>query len=591
MFDRRTSLLLLFALTCAAYLLRVIGTESSVLFAHDVQIVRQSMELGQRLLNLSEYDTQFQTGFKYPLSLSYYLTGVYGLFFVAGRALGLFDSLFAFQSYLFAARETMYTLAVLALNLISVLLVPAIFFAQRAVNKMHAGWLAAGLAAFNLLLVHFAHQPRPHVPFATIGFCAVCLLVMAAYRVGGWPILYMASFVAALTVGALQSGVLIVIPYLLMLALRPWRQGKFYLADLVSVKTLFSIVLFILACLALYPDLVGEYGLVILDLLNGTVTRFTLGSQSHSFSLELFSIANIPQFVSRMQTYSPLLTLLLPFALIYFVAACRRRFLLLLIGLPFPILNLLLWSAFFGTFPRITAVLIPFIIFGAAFLVEDIVVLVSRKSGISLRRLRGLVFLALLLPSAVTSMRFVWVTAQTDTRTLAVDWVNENISNGETILLNFHYSGLLPTNDAIQRQATDFPDSVGAYWQWLQGESDLRAPRYNLYTAGYWRRLDDSAGARERFVERAGIRYLLVRSLVSLKSVEDLVAYAQSQGRLVRTFCPGYNMLVAELPDDLFYEAWRQLWQLERPGPFVAVYDLQQPPEPTGNERFCQTTP
>ena len=234
MFDKRNSLLLLVALTCVAYLLRVIGTESSVIFAQDVQIVRQSMEVGQRLLNQSVYNTQFQSGFKYPLSLSYYLTGVYGLFFVAGRALGLFDSLPAFQSFLFSARETMYLLAVLALNLISVILIPAIFFAQRATNRTHVGWLAAGLVSFNLLLVHFGHQPRPHVPFATIGFCAVGLSVLAGYRVGGWPIVYAASFVAALSVGTLQSGILIVIPYALMFALRPWHQGEFHLAELIS---------------------------------------------------------------------------------------------------------------------------------------------------------------------------------------------------------------------------------------------------------------------------------------------------------------------------------------------------------------------
>ena len=97
-------------------------------------------------------------------------------------------------------------------------------------------------------------------------------------------------------------------------------------------------------------------------------------------------------------------------------------------------------------------------------------------------------------------------------------------------------------------------------------ENESLAPRYNLYSASYWRSLDDTAEARDAFIERADIRYLLVRSVVSLKSVEDAVAYAQSRGRLVGIFCPGYDLLVAELPDDLFYEAWRQVWQLERPG-------------------------
>ena len=151
-------------LTAIAYGLRVIGAESSAIYAHDTQLVRQSLELGQRLLGNQSQNPTLQTGTKYPLTLTFLLTGVFGATFVTGQLVGAFSSVSAFRDYLFSNRETIYLLSVLALNLVSVCLIPALFYAQRS-KKAHSGWLAAGIAAFNLLLVHFGRQPRPHVPF------------------------------------------------------------------------------------------------------------------------------------------------------------------------------------------------------------------------------------------------------------------------------------------------------------------------------------------------------------------------------------------------------------------------------------------
>ena len=180
------TLIALLMLTLAAYSVRVIGVWSSIAYLEDVQLVRQSMDIGQRLLNARDFDTLTRDpdNFKYPLTLTYVLTGVYGGLFAVGRVLGFFESAAAFQTFLFANRDFIHVLAVLAFNLISVLLVPVIFFTQRCLNAEHSGWLAAGLASFNLLLIHFGHQPRPHVPLATLSFCAVVLLVMVAYRAG-----------------------------------------------------------------------------------------------------------------------------------------------------------------------------------------------------------------------------------------------------------------------------------------------------------------------------------------------------------------------------------------------------------------------
>ena len=584
---RRSSVMLLVTLTLVGYGLRVIGAHTSVLFAHDTQLVRQSLEVGQQWLGVNgPVDDNPST---YPMTLTWFLTGVYGVMFSAGLIVGAFDSASAFRDFLFVNREAIYLVAVLCLNVVSISLIPASFFAHRQLNRRHSGWLTAGFATCNLLLVHFAHQPRPHVPFASIAFLTILLLVVVANRAGGQRLLITATVMSAVTVGTLQSGLLIVVPYISALILRSCYGGRFHWQEFVSIANLGSVALFFALCTVLYPNFAGEYGGLLLNFLIRHDSAFRIGSESHYVSLGMFNVDNIPQFVSRLQTYQPLLTLLLPISAIYLVCARRKQYRTLLIAIPFPLMNLIIWSLFEGTYPRISAVLLPFMIFAAAYFLEDVVLWLACKSGFKLCRMRALVFTLLILPSALTSARLVWVSLQSDTRTLAIDWINRNISAGETFLVNFPQTSLLPTNGAISRQNRDFPGSVGGFWHWLSEQESVFDARYDIYNKMYWQRLDTNADARDEFIERSGIRYLLVRSLVSLASVEDVNSYAQVKGRLIHIVCPAHDVIVAELPDDLFYQAWVQVWQLEKPGPFVAIYDLDQPPANPPTERYCQT--
>ncbi len=587
---RNISATVLLLLTVTAYGFRVIGARSSAIYAQDTQLVRQSLEFGQNLLGYQQ-QAEAGGGSKYPLTLTLYLTGIYGSTYVLGQIIGVFESVSAFRDFLFTNREAIYLIAVLAFNLISVILVPVIFFAQRSLNRSHCGWLAAGYAAFSLLLTQFGQQPRPHVPYATIAFVALLLLVLTAERIGGWRMLLAATVASALTVGALQSGILITVPFLLALAVRSFHDDRYHWSELLSASTLGSLALFAALCIAFYPGFVSEYGGVILAYISGSASAFRLGAASHYFSLAMFDLANIPQFVSRLATYQPILTLLLPVSLLYFVIALRGRLRLLLVALPFPLLNLVIWSLFEGAFPRITAVLLPFMIFSSACLAEDLILWLDARTGYKLRPVKPLAFMLLILPLAATSARLVWVSAQPDTRTLAVEWINEYISPAETLLLNFQLTTLLPTKDAIQRQKKDYPASIGTQWQWLAEQDGVPSPRFDIFNKMYWQSLEESAEARHAFIGRAGIRYLLVGSQVARAETDEMINYARDNGRLLHTICPTHDSPVAELPDDMFYQAWAQAWQLQRPGPFVAIYDLQQPPDDPKIDAYCLTNP
>ena len=134
-----------------------------------------------------------------------------------------------------------------------------------------------------------------------------------------------------------------------------------------------------------------------------------------------------------------MLTLLLPLAAVYCVVAWRGRWKLLAVGLPFPLLNLAIWALFQGTFPRITAVLLPFMLLAVAYLIEDLLRALLPRAGRQL--LWILAALALLLLPVASALRFVWLTAQTDTRTLAQAWIAEKPGRGRG------YPAELPTHD------------------------------------------------------------------------------------------------------------------------------------------------
>ncbi len=586
---KNTPLLLLAALLCFAYALRVTGTESSVIFSHDPQLVRQSMAVGQSLLNSNEYSTGFEAGFKYPLTLTYFLTGLYGLFFLVGRAIGEFETAIAFQDYVFMHRAFIYSLAVYGLNLIAVTLIPVIFFAQRSLNASHKGWLAVCLAATNLLLVQFAHQPRPHVPFATIAFIATVLLTLVACRIGGRKLFYISSIASALTVGTLQSGLLIGMPVVLMLYLRPYAESKYLWKELFSFHTIAFILIFISLSLALYPGLAGEVTAFAANFVNRGASTVQFGNDTHAFSTSMLSPAYIPQFMDRVKSYHPILAPALPIALVYFVWAFRRRVKFLLVALSFPLLNLFVWSHFQGTFPRITAVLTPFMIFVYAFVVEDLIQIIMLKRVLP-EHLRIALVILLVLPSLACSIRLVYVMSQKDTRTMATEWVNENLPEGSSILLNFQLLTLLPTQSAILRQQSHFPETVGTYWNWLSDQADSldTAPSFDIYNKQYWYSRADSA-VPSVFLANADIRYILVQSYVSNPNDDTMIAYAQENGRKIKEFCPAFAVPVAELPEDMFYFAWRQIWQLQRPGPFIALYDLHQPPALPALVQFCES--
>jgi hypothetical protein len=565
-------------LTLVAYGLRVVGAGSSIAYIPDTQIIRQAFDLGQRITDFAHYDIGL-AGAKYPLGLSWFLLGIYGVIFVGGLATGRISSLGDFENLLFTNRTEMHLIAVISLGVITAAIVPVLFVISRRLNPAHRGWLAAGMGAFNLLLVHFSHQARPHAALAVFALASVALLVAVACGAGRkWAVA--ATICSAMTIGTLQNGIVILLPFFLA-----WffyvRDAKRRLSAL--CEGALNAGLLLVLVIPLYPDVFRDYGGILIRIISGQGSAATLGAGAHFLDAGMFSLANIPAFLGTVFNYQPLLLVAVPAALVYFLWSFRNRLRVLAVGMAFPLVQLVVWATFVNSYARIILILTPFFIVLVSYGLEDMLCKIGdpRRN----RRFYALTCAVVLLPMLVTALRFVLVTAQTDTRTQASRWVEENLPENSVILVNFQALELTPTKASIEFQQRDFPGTLGTYDQWLlkqdYASDPSLSPAFDLIN-GYLLTEPQPALLEER-----GVEYLLIstyRARISEES-DPWAKYAQENGTLVRAFCPARNVDPLFLPEDIQTLAAWHLWEIDRPGPIVLLFRLGE--KPTQQSVYC----
>ena len=567
----------LFMLFCVAFAVRVIGAKESILYIPDTQVIRQGLDIGQQIVADRSYDVNLGGELKYPLTLSAVGLVVYGGVFCTGLLTGDFSSVTDFENYIFSHRADMLMLAVFAFAVIGALIVPAIFVAARNLNRRHLGWLAVSLAIFNVTLVHFGHHPRPHIPLATLSLIAIIFLVSTAQG-GRTNHAYAATIFSALTLGTLQNGFVIIVPFLLVWVVRAYdaTQRKIRWRELFSRLTLSNVGLFALLSVVLYPPLVTEYPTLIIDILTGT-SNYSLGAGQHTFSRNMFALANIEGFVKRIYNYQPILTVLVPLSAPYTVWRLRTCPRLLIVALPFPLINLLAWALYANSFPRINAVLIPYFILVDAYFLEDVIHWIAKSLPGKQRIVYAAIGFGIVLPSLITALRLVYVTSHTDTRSLATSWVEDHIPGETAIITNFSAYELQPTVASLERKANS-GEALGTYEQWLidlpPGERPS-GPQYNIFEGKkLW---SGDVSAIGQLIIENDIGYALVSSDSAVQTGDfSLTSALLSFGTLVEVICPGDGIDYVYLPSDLGFPAWRAVWEVNRAGPVVMIVELDQ---------------
>jgi 4-amino-4-deoxy-L-arabinose transferase-like glycosyltransferase len=582
----RTSALLV-ALTLFAFGLRVFGARSSIAYIPDTQIIRQALDLGQSFTTRS-FDINLGGELKYPQTLHFYLLFVYGLVFVGGLLSRQFSGLAGFTTFLFTQRETIHFISVLALGVLASAAVPLGFVTARKLNSQHTGWLAAGLVTVDLILVQFGHQARPHAVLATLSLASVFLLARLIKDRVHWSETVAATLVCALTIGTLQSGLLITIPFGLVWLIRLYDAWRLKTLRGAIVLLMINLVILVGLAFILYPPIFTEYSNLVRDLLFKNPT-ISLGGGIHTVAENLFGPQQIPRFINRFFGYQPLPAVFFLPALLYFIWTLRHQWRLLVVALSFPLANLIIWSNFF-TAARYWGALSLFNDILCAYFIESLCISIAQPGRTTLTLNRALLFTAFVIPALIQVGRLDYVLAQPDTRTQASRWVQEHLPGGTALTANFQLLELTPDQISLQRQAQDYPRSLGTYYQWLLQQTDRThpaGPAYNIVDYSlYW---PDDVAQQHELTQRLNIKYAIVQTTLTFITVDTrLFDYAQKYGQPVAVFCPGSAWESNYLPNDVFALAWPAIWKVDNPGPITVIYQLQSEPNRLEPQLTCQ---
>jgi len=176
------------------------------------------------------------------------------------------------------------------------------------------------------------------------------------------------------------------------------------------------------------------------------------------------------------------------------------------------------------------------------------------------------------------SLRYDWLLAQTDTRTLAKDWIESRIPPGSDVAIESYPPPITPDLETLRAQALESPGSLGARDQWLlenglpDGEAAYRLTRLNLVdTSPVVDRLSPYLATNyHRYYVTSDFRWKAEhRGHLALK------AYLAQRGRLMMAFRPSRDE--DYVPSDILNnmeDPWVELWKVDRPGPVIEIYEV-----------------
>jgi hypothetical protein len=179
---------------------------------------------------------------------------------------------------------------------------------------------------------------------------------------------------------------------------------------------------------------------------------------------------------------------------------------------------------------------------------------------------------------AQPALRYDWLLAQPDTRTLAKNWIETTLPASSDVAVEGYGPPLSPDLETLRAQQQAQPASLGNRDQWIlekglpAGEVAYRLTRLNL--------LDTSP--REDYLtpylESHTHRYYVVsdfRWKSDHLGHQGLKSYLGRNGRLVASFYPSADGsyvpsdMLNNMEDPLF-----ELWKVERPGPRIEIYEV-----------------
>jgi hypothetical protein len=510
----------------------------------------------------------------YPNLLPYCLLPLYGAHFGLGRLKGDWGSTQEYADYIQANPAPVHRIARWLTVLFGALTPLAILLAARAMGLGKGAWFAAWFAATGLMNVHFSVQERPWVPM--VFFAALAAWPAALYvREPRNRRLLLCGVCAGLAASCHQSGLLVLgLPGLAWLV-SPLGWSAAQLVQRLKQGVFCVLAFFLVALLLGYPSYLVHGIPSSAQTIGGDQADASVGGQSINFARQW---STFPHLARGFFGYGPVLSL---FALAGLLPFLRRR-----AALPAGLFALG-WGAFFMTHSndhiRYTLPLAALACFPAGLFVEQL----SRRGRAVLA---GAALLSLL--PLVQSLRLGTLLSRADTRVEGEAWLAQ-LPEGARVLIDRYGPVVEQDRDSLElllglRQASgsslynreakrlqgllagDLSGGIDAVYA-----SDLMEIDELAGTIGLRSGLEELCGAHpEDAVTALGVTHMLLVNRYRSGLEGNLLRGLGATGVAFRSLSPASaGDVEVRLPMELEF-ALTSLWKVERPGPWLGLYEL-----------------
>lgn len=527
--------------------------------------------------------------FVYPSLYFYLLFAWEGAFFVAGRLLGIFDSLAAFQRQFFTDPSAHFLAGRAFSVLCGTLTLVALYWFGRRLYDKPTGLAAAAFLAVAPIAVRDAHYVKLDVPvtlFVVLAHAALARIVTdpaAAARQSCW-----------LTAGVLSGLAVSTQYYAIFLA---FSIVAVTIADVQRSRQLRASVKLFLWCVAgaVAGFLAGTpFLLVDLQKALADIAHVREVDVDRAVAGGMFSATGAYLRILLLDAVGwPVWLAAVAGAIWALLSDWRRGLLLVSFFIPF-------FAFVANTVPmsRYLNVVLPLIALSAGVAMIKLSRLSARHMtiipmGLSFRHSTasavGLV-IAAMIPGLLSSIRISLFIREADTRTLAREFLEDRLHPGVAVLIQPYSAPLRPSRDALLealRQNLGSESRASAKYQYMLALDPYPEPSYRLIYLGD----DDGLDVDKLFVSpqefsdgeglgklrRLGIQYVVLKqSNTPNPSLSGLERALTREGQRIAVFTPYRPNAAPEeraaIPPFMHNTAARLHPALERPGPIVEIW-------------------
>lgn len=584
MLRRHTSLVLLIVIAAVAFGLRIFGVDYGLPGVYNPD----ETPILNRALTFAKGDPNPHV-FVYPTLYFYALFAWEGLYFVVGRALGLFDSLAEFQRAYFVDPSGHFLAGRLLTVLCGTLTVLAVYALGRRLYDRATGLVAAAFMAVSPVAVRDAHYVKLDLPVTFVLLAAhlsLARLVVdpgAAARRRSWLV---AGFIAGLAVST-QYYVAFVAFTGLAAALvhgsrtRDWPGTM----QLLLWCGLASAVGFLVGT----PFILVDLSKAISDIAHVREVDIDRAAGGGPFN----ALGPYLGILFRDAVGWPVALAAAAGAAWVMVSDWRRGLFLL----AFP-LTYLAFIANTVPMSRYVNAMLPYMVIAAACAVVRIARAAGARQGIA----AGAACVLLAVPGFTESLRWDLFLRQDDTRTEAWDFIHSQIPSGSSILIEPQSVPLRQSAEGLREALrlhripeVDTPEKS----RQILALDPYPQPAYRLVYLGDGGRDIDKVyisqtaftGGDLAVLHRYGIQFVVLKqSHQPNPETEGLESALAKEARLVAEFTPYRDESPAEVrrtvPAFTHNTAAIMRPELERPGPIVQIWAVQR-----GNSDAADGTP